>query len=281
VKEHLLGILKEKALEGVPIELLSTVPWFSQIRNKGTFNSKHFQRTFMLCGNPRSYCARFSDNWNSVDRIATDLDVFVILYEFEAKGISGFYSIYLRDRQFFDENGISMPTVYGYKTSSRKPVEVKDCLGTYYPKWRQKMYTSLLTPEREEILNALAWVKTLGNHPDRVISTYAQVEDALGETHLLTAILKQSKEAERAVRGLPKNTRRFCEETAVALERLPYDIPDRAYRLLFYRYPLIKLHGALGVPYSEWGGILNGSVLDHWLHYIQLCDRERMLAACQ
>ena len=155
--EEFIGFMD---LKGVPVISLSTVPWTERHRYTGKqINPKHHQKVFKLKGGFHERSVR-SNNWESIKHVPTPEDVFVVMAYFETDVVDrtfDLYRLYKLDEEMAEEFGGKMPPIIGYKSTEKKKVEPKDCIGKYYPEWRKEFAKSLLNPKTMKMLQFWGW----------------------------------------------------------------------------------------------------------------------------
>lgn len=265
--------LGKHLLDGIKVVKLSEEDWrapYVKQKPKKITNPKHFRKSFTLI--PNSYYSHpFSDAWAVTDpkRVATDEDVFVLINGFKTDA-SGF-NIYLRykeDREILDTYGVNMPTIYGYKTTDKKPIKTEDCVGIPYVKWRQKIMAELATGPAKEEIELYDWQRIFqaGNYYGRArhLDLKPLIHD-LGPTHMIVQTLRRAKRAEKRWNQFPSRR----AETVRELGKIYFSGDTKsealqAHKAINERYPLI----GIGSLESLWG---QHSV--QWTEYVQLIDR--------
>src|SRR5262249_3489387 len=141
-------------------------------RSHRSVNKKHLKKVFKLKPDEH-YGFPYSAAWEIEDREPTPEDVFVVLEEFKVPGID-FYRTFRNDRHMAKIFGGTIPPIYGYKTTEKKPVDRKNCLGTYYSDWRSEFTKKLAqTPEAMKYLFGWQWSKAF----TEADSTYRHSEE--------------------------------------------------------------------------------------------------------
>jgi len=272
IEADLEELCKKADIVGIPVRKLSTFSWSTPVRVGGRkINPKHRMKVFTY--NPEGgYCKPWSDCWNAEERAPTDDDVFVI--------ISGFKTLdfdlgrYHRDDTILArELGGVVPPIYGYKTTEKKPVEAKDCQGTYYPEWRKKFALSLLTQQVKDQFALWQWMQTVQQHKQywRTAKldkkTYEKLEKALGPTHLISILVKNNYDGLDYFKKFPNLT----EALQVLASRIPEKMvkdtaAGKALETIYAKYPLLTLEDCSVA--DVWG-----SKSADWLQYITLIDK--------
>ena len=274
VKEALEAWVKKKGLEGIPIQLISTLPWVLPKKTKSgkTINIKHKVRTFKL-KDQGHYNHPWSACWEIEKREATTEDVYVLLHNFKAPGGFDVFSAYREDKALAKSFNMPMPTIYGYKIIEKNPVDQSKILGKHYRDWRNEFIKALVAiPEVKEKLELFLWGKYFGDsyswryddHPKTRRRSDAEklLTEKLGPDHALTNIVCSHNNG-RVFLGKNKELWNSLE-TLVKRSEMP-EPPKLAIEALHQKYPLLSL---AHIPLENvWGD-------DHepWLHYIKIID---------
>lgn len=193
VRVLLDAALLESGLLGVEVLLLSSINWNAPYKKaKKIVNPKHKARMFVLDGHRSAFSGTYSNYWSTVTRVADPADVYVAISGFQ--GYRGFFNDYKEDRRLASHFGVAMPTVYGYKTSDKKPAT--GMLGVEYRTWREAFITSLLTTDNVKKIADQFWYKpglTHGGYPHG--TELAKVVTALGDRHVISQLLTRQDAA--------------------------------------------------------------------------------------
>lgn len=273
VETDLNKMIDDMGLTGITITKCSDLYWSTPRRGSGAkvFNEKHHLDRFKFLPNDSGwYHKPYSQFWEAATEEPAPTDVFIIIKRFEDVDHS-FTSEYRDDKKLADMAGLLMPTVYGIKTTPKKPVDRKDCLGTHYSEWRKTFVKSLVTPDLIKNFNHWTWSE-IGQesyhwrkYNEKAIE---EMTAALGVDHPLTQILVKHHEGKEAMKaGGKKET----AEEGLALIKLKFpkllgtSEYDVAMDVLKERYPLFSLPA---VNLSEaWG-----QHSEKWIHYIKAVD---------
>lgn len=270
--------LKKHKLDGVPVVKLSEQTWYAPFvkpKKKKVVNPKYLRRSFVLTMPEDGYCNDpYSRYWEptEAERVATDEDVFVLIEGFKTDKHCGFdlFHLYKQDAEIAKFFGLKMPTIYGYKTSEKKPLAREDCAGLYYPLWKKKFVNELITGKAQPYLEVYEWQR---HYDDRWewrsrILNMREVGEDLGRNHLIYDYLKKVTRAN-------KRWDKYSEERKDVIRRLGSaqiaqavnkSEPEIALKNIDDRYPLL--------PISENGlTSLWGRHKVQWLEYVQLIDR--------
>jgi hypothetical protein len=263
-------VLATSGLTGVKIELLSTLYWTAPVVPvKKKTNPKHRARMFRL--DPEGpFNAPWSDHWEAELRVPTKDDVYVLIEGFKAQGYAEFFTSYREDCMLAEAFGATMPAVYGYKTTEKKPVDATKIEGTRYREWRKTFITSLLTPERIELI-ALYWRANLGED-DRYSQHTPDSKELkwlvkqLGEQHPVVALHADSQNARQLIKEKPA-LRQLALRAGLTFDKSAASV---AFSALNARYPLLRRAGFRDlwhVGYYDDKGIRN-----EWVDYVKMCD---------
>lgn len=262
-------------LTGITIVRLSTLPWTKpavKVRKGGTANlEKHKVRNFKLI--PMNfYRSPFSNAWGmETERDATDDDVFVVINSFKA--YDTFFSDYQNDTKLAQVFGITIPEVYGYKTTAAKPVDTSKVQGKEYRVWRKEFQDLVKTKAKEGIISAYEWAKStrsFGYYSSTQISksNYKKIKDALGEDHPIAKFMSKVLES---VKFLEDN--HITDDTIGLMfnsEIIKYDLHKNEAKDIMAEfvkaYPMLTLHS--GNVTTIW----NGESSTVWMDYIKLVD---------
>jgi hypothetical protein len=272
--------LATSGLTGVKIELLSSVYWSAPyVKPKKVSNPKHRARMFQLKELSR-FTAPWSDNWEAVTRVPTTDDVFVVIEGFKAVGYERFYREYGEDLVLLKGFGLTMPAVYGYKATAKKPVDAKKLDGTDYETWRTKIVERLLTPENIALIE-LHW--RANPRGDSAYSSSQALPEGkarkwiasrLGDNHPLVEWTIAGNTAKRAL------TDKGPIYTLAARANLTWEKSTAKTELDVFkkRYPLLRRTGFRELwanPYDADGE----EVREEWARYIEMVDNALAPAA--
>lgn len=259
-------------LTGIPVVSLSSLPWVKPAPKypNRTVNIKHRVKTFELT--KTRWSGSRSECWDVVSRTPTADDVFVVLSNFQSERCD-VYNLAHRDRTlakvFAPQK--SMPTIYGYKTTFKKPVSSEDCIGTHYSEWSKKFTEELLAdPKVLEKIEQYAWA----NLEIFLGSSYEEFEKAFGKDHELSIGCKKYYDGKLA---LNKGAYSDTDTNVWNWVKVLADRIDRARstaRLaldkIFKKYPLLEVSrssygGSYYMPWRE-------QDFNKWVQYIKLVD---------
>lgn len=266
-------------LDGIPVTRLSTIPWQnpSSRSDSGQPNIKHRVSCFQLHAN--DYFGKpYSKNWDVVSREPTTEDIFVILTNFKSYD---FYKNYREDKALADAFEKTMPAVYGYKNTNKKPVRERDCLGTPYRTWRKEFHRSLLSSEELDKALALAEWACAFDSVHLTETAQLQLEERLGKDHFICRLTNRSLNARKTlharydsgVENHLRTLRRVLEDSASRTDA------HEALGTIYARYPLLGYKTD-----SYWSCSLRMLIdkrYEPWVQYVHLIDaaeKERELS---
>jgi len=273
IELKLKEMCKAADIEGIPAIKLSSLPWNTPSRHSSgrKINPKHRVKLFKF-DSKGGYCKPWSDAWDPIEHVPSKDDVFVIFEHFQTQGFSiGEY--HRADSVIAEAFGGTLPTIIGYKSTEKKPVQEKDCLGTSYLDWRRKWVPTLLTPHVKDQFALWQWLEVLQQSKQywRTARADKRVYDnlvaELGADHLITLLVKNAYEGrdyfnkndkvQKALSYLADRAPELKADASVAKKTV-----DRIYK----KYPLLTLEDCSVA--DVWGGRS-----EHWLQYIKLIDK--------
>jgi len=269
----LAAMCKAADIEGIPVIKLSSLPWAPPHRSASgrTINPKHRMKVFKFLPE-EGYSKPWSDSWEPVDLVPSKDDVFTLIMSFQSVAYD-IGSYYRADALLAEAFGGTLPTIYAYKTTEKKPVEAKDCLGTDYLDWRKKWVPTLLTQQVKDQFALLQWVQVTQNssnywryrNVDKKV--YDKMVAELGETHLITLMVKNIYEGQAYFKKYPKLQPALASLENRAPGVLVKDSPaQKTLETLNNKYPLLTLKDCCIA--EVWG-----ERSEDWLQYIKLIDK--------
>lgn len=148
-----------RRITGVPMRRLSTLEWTPSRpgrRNRQGGSIKHRKDCFVWQGTARR--APLSDNWIPLTtETPSPASLWVVLNSFDPKGVELSTTVLLQ--RAYTALGLPMPTVFGYKSTEKKPVDETKLLGSSLALEQPKMVADLLTKyaaERQQWYRARA-----------------------------------------------------------------------------------------------------------------------------
>ncbi len=291
MRKELDELIDALNINGIPVEKMSeAVTWYVPPAKQKKINSnkKHKVTTFRLLPD-QLYQSTKSDRWGVETRTPTKEDVYVIISGFVVEGDRNFFTTYKVDAAVAEMFGGKMPTIYGYKTTKKKPVYSTSAIGAHYADWRKEFFKSLLSEELLEILRNWGWVNILGGYDseDYVYNRalhkkknkkleeyelpFKKVKKLLGRSHIITNFFEQKFEAAKFLLTVDDTK---LEKIDQLKERVEIKGDPRikearnALKEITSIYPLIGVTGSsVNALHAE-----NGS---DWATYIKLVDASR------
>jgi hypothetical protein len=273
IELKLAEMSKAADIVGIPVIRLSTLPWATPSRSSAgrKINPKHRKTVFKFLPE-EGYAKPWSDCWEPLEVEPSKDDVFVIISAFQTQDYSiGEY--YRADAALVAAFGGALPPIYAYKSTEKKPVEPKDCLGTHYPDWRKTWVPTLLTQQVKDQFSLLQWVQLGKDAPNywryRNIDKriYDKVLAGLGDTHLVTVMVKNIYEGQAYFKQNPKLQPALSSLENRTPELKVKDSPaQKTMATLLKKYPLLTLEGCCIA--EIWG-----TRSDDWMQYITLIDK--------
>jgi hypothetical protein len=273
IELSLTEMCKTVGIEGIPTIKLSSLPWAPPSRHSSgrKINPKHRMRVFKFLPE-EGYSKPWSDCWEPVDHTPSKDDVFTLIMGFKTLAYDiGEY--YRADAALAEAFGGTLPTIYAYKTTEKKPVEEKDCLGTSYVAWRTKWVATLLTQQVKDQFTLLQWVQVTKNSPnywryrnvDKKI--YDKMVAELGDAHLITLMVKNIYEGQLYFKQHPKlqSALAHLEDRTPEL-KVATSPAQKTIETLIKKYPLFTLEGCCIA--EVWG-----TRHTDWLQYVKLIDK--------
>lgn len=284
LRTFLDAALVTSGLVGIAIELLSSRNWTAPPPppQKKRSNPKHRARMFQLKIDHDGK-APWSDNWEAVTRVPTKDDVFVIIEGFKPEAMGhhlDFWKNYESDRKLAAAFGETLPVIYAYKTTEKRPTFEDKCEGTHYRAWREGWHKTLLTPERILLIDAY-W----RSHPNEEQRSYYDADlrptptqvtwlaEQLGDDHVFVEMYQAAAKAkkivskhtdENAIRQLALHNGLTFKASAMAVTVAAL---KKRYRLL----ARVGFRAMWNVGYSREEGEREERL--DWIEYIQLRDQ--------
>lgn len=281
VEAELAKLLADAGLTGVPIKRMSEMQVVEKAPDDGPVerevNPKHQERYFVLNTRMRNKVPH-SDNWDIVDRVPTDDDVFVLINRFEAVGVDGFIKRVKNTRRLFDMLGLDMPPIYGLKTTERKPVYKEDVPGMHFTEWRRKVIIDRIESDREfrDLLDAYYW-SSVFNHgwfpAHQVPETISWLKTQLDGRHRIIVFLRRFHRAHREMMKLSRSHKDVIETVArMDIQYRRAKLPKASYQRIMDRYPLLR-------TFSQTAGLRvflpDTEEREDWVEYVTLIDKDK------
>jgi hypothetical protein len=277
VKAEIAEMLEKADISGLPILDISHQSWYvntppkKQYNSNKTKNKKHTVASFILNDKP-TFSRPYSEAWTAVDRVPDDKDVFVIIDKFKVVGYNRidpwaksypFSEIYHEDKNIIELLGGTMPPIYGYKTTEKKPVANKDCTGVLYSVWRDQFIKALLVGKQLKLYEYWLWVEEAASDVNK--TTYDKISSSLGVRHPISKYLKKHLDAKRIFPSRKKQKVEYCYERIRARFFADQKPASKiALSQLLSGYPLLETVGL---------DTLWGKHADRWVEYVKLVDK--------
>jgi len=279
--KELKKYLKAADLDGVPFKKMTdmTPAKPEEVYEKSDINPKHLQTYFQLKQHYQN-TTPYSDNWNSVERTATDDDVFVIINRFVGVGYSDFFHAVQKTENLMGQMQIPMPTIYGIKSTVKRPVFAEDTPGITLREWRWKQLQKYLDehPEFHELMEAQAWHGLFQRNyygPEyNLKNTLKWLRENLDGRHSLVQFLSRFQKARYTY---PNQATMQQREMLTSLSHLMKDnkrvkLPQKNLDRLYAKYPLLSKENET----NGFRGLSTKESRDYWLHYIKLVDSQEV-----
>jgi hypothetical protein len=191
--------IQKHSITGIPTiflgSLTRTPPLPKKTKKK---EPKYYIKNFVL--NPGTkFGYPWSDAWSVEKRTPTDSDVFVILESFQTEEYN-FYSYYKIAHNLADAFKITLPKIYGYKSTKKFPIKPENCKGTEFLKWYREFPKTLLIIKPEIItwLSAYEWNQISKTSYDyKNVKSLERVRKYLGDKHPITEMLIQQENSDK------------------------------------------------------------------------------------
>ncbi len=257
--------LVKSNLKGIPVVMLSTIPWNAPYQKpKKQVNPKHKAKMFLL-NREKGFSSTYSENWDLVDRIPEDTDVHVLIEGFEGSTYD-FFAEYKSVRAIAHFLGHTMPPVYGYKTSEKKPA--KGMKGLEFREWRDRFIEGLMTPELLARIQEYFWTQPNEDYYDWASEDEIAVMEAdLGSTHPIVTMFRRrndSTETDGILGDLAKRAKITREGSDAG----------KAWAHINATYPLLK--GSWSQLWETRSYYRSNDDRPHWVDYVKMVD-ERMV----
>lgn len=261
--------LSSLKIDGITITKLSDMKWEMPRHGSGikTTNAKHKMSMFRF--NYTGFSAPYSKNWESITHIPDSKDVFVVLHNFQPVG-SKLHEYWRTDSSILKSFGVSIPDIFGYKTTKTRPVDITQCVGTHYDVWAEQTIKSLLVGNVLNNLNIDAWAGLLergyyhneSKDPERL----KLLEDKLGVNHAITLAYSRHLKAVSELSTIDRadmtrmhqlqsrmDSTWFRSEASIAMDSIVAS------------YPLFAAaDSSIECLFTD--------LSDHWINYIKMCD---------
>jgi len=276
--------IEASGMVGVRVEFLSICPYTAPYKKpKKVNNPKHKVSTFKLI--PRThYKNPYSAHWDTESRVPDKGDVYVVTHNFKADQYRDFYPDYIADDALCRAFDFTMPKVYGYKTTDKKPINPALVVGTEYRVWRKDLAKQILdsTPDLPDLIVELQWARLErenihGHYSHRPGAPSSQrlaaMVNDLGDQHSINRLYTRHAHAAKVVQGLGANKAAVLTDLTKRLNIRPGDSEAaRELKAILDRYPLFA---HVGIS-SLWNPTGTGNP-GIWMDYVQLVDSNHKL----
>lgn len=245
------SLLKACNLDGAPIELLSEQTWTEPVRKgrKPTYgvrmtSPKHRATMFVLDRERALKIEVASDEWDVVTRAPEADDVFVVLQAFKARDYGRkrdtFYREYDDVAKIAKMFGRTMPKIYGYKHTPKKPVDETKLTGVEFRSWREKFLEELVAADDvTTLLRARTWEKAVDNSKPHA-GNMTTLINAFGTDHDLVVLLQEIVDVLGVLE--PKHERPMLDRL-INDHSLTFDSPIKRRDKILRRYPIVASVG--------------------------------------
>jgi hypothetical protein len=276
--------LTASGLAGVRIELLSTMYWTAPVVPvKKKSNPKHRARMFRLDGFDYGHGTKFSDNWEAVTRVPTKDDVFVTIENFRAHGYGDFFRHRAEDQLLAKSFGGTVPDIYGYKSTEKKPVDEALIEGTHYREWRKTFIETLRTPANLALVDLL-WRAhpKVEPHSNLNMPTPKQLgwlATKLGSRHPIVLFCEGTRQAEAELEALTTSSQVL--HTLAARLGITYEKSTTAHAMQALKecYPLLRRVSFRALWNEPWMRDSEGDEREDWVEYVLLHDERNRIKA--
>lgn len=279
IRPELDKTLLEMKADGINIVKLSELLWTAPYKAPKvirTQNKKHQVKTFRLSDKP-DWSHPYSDDWSVEDRVPDPKDVFVLISGFKPEGNFGHYEfrhLYREARSIAKHFNISLPAIYGYKTTKKVPVLEKNIVGIPFSTWYATFATALLTPEVQKQLLAFEWAEMVDTDNIGKKDLSFLIKE-LGSTHPIVRFVAKHYGSKKLMHKLGYDAKLLLNKVYKLVERDPERIklhPSFAMGeavkrkdAMYERYPLLKIKSD--------DSVLGGPHKKLWVDYIKLVDK--------
>jgi len=275
VEVEIQEMLKKIDLVGMPIEKISTRPWWTNEKQRKKLqkkaNKKHLVTTFVLTpGTGTGFYNPWSNWWSIVEREPQPEDVYVLINKFKGDGFD-FYALYSEDMKIAKQLGKSLPQVYGYKTTEKAPFDTKKVKGMEYRVWREEWVKTLMSPKQLKLFNYWEWAQSpensyhdYNNLPSKTAIT--GIIARFGGDHMISDFFKRQLAARRVFKA-GKMKREFLQVLAWMKERVYKETKSEYEKRLddiLDTYPLLRAEGITSLWHRD---------TEAWFEYIEMVDK--------
>lgn len=269
VKKRLDARLKSANLDGAPVLMSSKLDWIKPSRYTNSYSAdatKHKVNAFKF-KDDFGYAYAKSNRWEIIDRVPKDDDPYVIISRFEPVNVPAFMNMRRSDITLAKKLNITLPPVFGYKTTKAKPKTDKDITGVRYDVWRKKFFKGKISKKILESFKAVSLYNIASQENSVNAQILAVLNEKLGEDHDIVKWFQTIRDATsniRKHRDVISGIESFCSDF------LPKNFADdfKALRkAVFAKYRLLTpvVHAVGHYSYKAIG-------VEDLLDYIALVD---------
>lgn len=270
--------LDQAQVRGVPIVNLSELelePLPERSYNRQE-NPKH-KLTRFLYDHSQKNSTTHSEKWQETDEEPTDEDVFLIIHRFQPVGSRTMGDIAKEMEMLSSLFNISIPPLYGIKTTAKKPVTPADVEGIEYEEWLKQTLADVVQarPEIYQEVQNRHWHSVcdeLFYTRDDAEGMFRFLEQNLGEEHPVVQVFREMLQGHKAHKpGKNEDWDTFLglvKRGGVCELPNPVDRWEEAWS----KYPLLYTSRTYSDPSRHVVRALSYDQKDHWIEYIQLKD---------
>lgn len=262
VKRELNEMIKAAEIDGISVELLSNRQWAKPTPLNGPAkprdNARAQARRFRFDGTVGAGDRERAKQWIPIVGVPKDTDVYVVLDNYRSDGSSSFPETWDTDNRIMKKLGLSMPEVFGYKTTKAHPVNKDKLPGIHYDKWRTTKLVEMLSSVKEvsDALQAEAYPNwSLGRQP---------IVTMLGDDHIISRFITADDRGDRGRigwSGLPEHVRWAARHIKTHADPKTLTAMVQINEIET-TYPLLKV---VGIPTISRG-------YEAWCDYVRLVD---------
>jgi hypothetical protein len=267
--QGLKAYLLSKQLDGMPVLMLSQVPWNKPEGAKAAVprdKEKARARVFKLDMKALANEAIAGSTLWAPEQLhdPSPRDVFVVLESYRVPRFESFYEVVREDEALLRNLGLQFPPIIGYKSTKAKPVLSTSCEGSEYHRWRQDgMVTLLLShPDVAQVAQAMSYTKDYGTGASWFQGNGpGWIEGELGKDHPLVTFAATERGSRMVINkasDIVQNASLFVREAKRSM-----GTGDPARAAIIGKYPLLAAADA---------GALNGQHRALWVDYVRLID---------
>lgn len=266
IEKALNDLIDAHKLTGIPVVKTSTLTWIDYNTNKPVANIKHRLTKFVFDGSHNDFTTPYSHNWLPDYDNPTDDDVYVEIENFLPVGMgTSFMNRFRIDKLLCDRLGITMPKIYAYKVTKKKPSQQRQ--GKKYEAWRDELAKkAIVHPAIAPLFQAfVSW--RIDKDPGYIYERghagiHKDLEKKLGSDHIIVKFV-QLKIAARKI-SITNEVYHALNDVAA---RVDYDIEiNKLYKEILQKYAILSTHN------NSIADVLIDDDLDKWVDYIKMID---------